>query len=107
MQTSENSGQPKFAESLFHEALTLSSIRISLPDHYRPTPHGTGAQAVLCFGTCIDAQNHLRSSEEAIFRKPIVHAVLWVVLQSSSPFKSGGLGNGTESAKTVVNRSVL
>ena len=47
-----------------HEALNLSPTLSARLGRHRLTQHGSGSQIVLYFGSCTEAQNYLRPSEE-------------------------------------------
>ena len=51
-------------EHAFHEALTLSPTRSVPLGYHRLIRRGSGVQAVLCFGYCVEVQNRPRLSEE-------------------------------------------
>jgi hypothetical protein len=49
------------------DVITLLPARSTPLGYHRPAQRGNAPQIVLYFGTCIEVQNRLRSSEEANF----------------------------------------
>jgi hypothetical protein len=65
--SSQNSLQANSANFACKELLTLSPTRSVPHGPQHLERRGSGAQSVLCFETCIEAQNSPRPSEETTF----------------------------------------